>query len=228
MDDFRAYPEQQLQTAIFYTVRDLAPGTAHTLLFSCDPTLALRSVNLQLRSNLRWSLETRPDGWLAVLHRTEDVPASDALDALNRDHKRLDALFSQVIHLTDRGQLAAASAVMTDFGQSLRRHMDAEHRLLVAAIPTPANAQGFDPSAAMLAEHQEILAQTVMIELAFEEPDAGTASISPLLAILAGYLSKHELREESVMFPIWRGALARAGETAQHSLLEKTLAALAG
>ena len=60
----------------------------------------------------------------------------------------------------------------------------------------------------MMSEHQEILSQSAMIVLGFEECDATTASVSPLLAILAGYLSKHEQREELSLFPIWTRALA--------------------
>jgi hypothetical protein len=48
-----------------------------------------------------------------------------------------------------------------------------------------------------------------------------------LLAILAGYLSKHEYREEATIFPIWIGAINKAPEAAKAALFQQVLAILA-
>ncbi len=224
MLDLTSTSASQLQTAAFEPIRNLKRGEFMQLLFAAQPDMTLQSLNLRLRNNLSWQLQQNPDGnWLATVHRAEDVPPVDVNDALKRDHKRLDALFSRVIHLTDRGELQAASHDMAAFVSGLRRHMAVEHDMLVRAIRTQPNAAGVDPSQAMVAEHNEILTQSAMIEAAFAEPDASTASVSPLLAILAGYLSKHEMREELTLLPIWQRALAHAPAEAVASLFERVL-----
>lgn len=227
MLDLTSTSASQLQTAAFEPIRNLKRGASIQLLFAEQPDMTLRSLNLRLRNNLSWTLEQTPAGhWLANIHRAEDVPPTDVIDALKRDHKRLDALFSRVIHLTDRGELQAASADMAAFVSGLQRHMTVEHDLLVRAIRTQPNTAGVDPSQAMIAEHNEILGQSAMIETAFAETDASTASVSPLLAILAGYLSKHEMREELTLLPIWQRALAHAPVDAVASLFARVLTQL--
>lgn len=227
MLDLTSIPPSQLQTAAFEPVRNLKTGESVQLLFAEQPDMTLQSLNLRLRNNLSWATEVTHDGaWLATVHRAEDVPPTDVIDALKRDHKRLDALFSRVIHLTDRGELLAASQDMAAFIDGLRRHMVVEHDMLVRAIRTPKDMNGVDPSAAMMAEHDEILAQSTMILSAFAEQDASIASVSPLLAILAGYLAKHEIREELTLLPVWQRALAHAPATAINNLFERVLTQL--
>ncbi|MDP2026505.1 hemerythrin domain-containing protein [Sulfuriferula sp.] len=227
--DLTATPASHLQTAVFYEIKDMLRGQTATILFAEDPAITLHSLNLQLRNNLRWEISRDAAGrWQAVVHRAEDVPPTDVLDALKRDHKRLDAMFSQVIHLTDSKQLTAAHAIMRAFVEGLRKHFAVEHDILARAIRTVPDAFGFDPTAAMLQEHAEILNQSVMIELSFEETDASSASIAPLLAILAGYFSKHEQREETTLFPVWTGALNKVSEEARKALLVRVLGVLEG
>lgn len=220
--DLTSHASSQLQTSVFYEIKDMERGETVTFLFAEDPAIILHSLNLQLRNNLRWEVSEEPDSrWRAVIHRAEDVPPVDVLDILKRDHKRLDAMFSQVIHLTDSGRLEIAHELMRAFTEGLRKHLQVEHDMLARAIRTPPNAQGFDPSAAMMQEHNEILNQSVMIEASFEEDDASSASVGPLLAILAGYLSKHEQREEATLFPLWTGALNKAPEQARVALFNR-------
>lgn len=222
--DLTGHASSQLQTSVFYEIKDMARGETVSFLFAENPAIILHSLNLQLRNNLRWEVSEEPGPrWRAAIHRTEDVPPVDVLDMLQRDHKRLDAMFSRVIHLTDNGQLAMAHALMRAFSDGLRKHLRVEHELLAPAIRTPPNAQGFDPSAAMVQEHNEILNQSAMIEAGFEEADASCASVGPLLAILAGYLSKHEQREEASLFPVWTGALNKAPEQARTALFNKVM-----
>jgi hemerythrin len=206
----------------------LTRGETATVLFAEDPAITLHSLNLQLRNNLRWEISRTEAGhWLTVIHRAEDVPPVDVFDSLKRDHKRLDAMFSQVIHLTDQNHLIEAHAIMRAFIEGLRKHFAVEHDILAKAIRTPPNAMGVDPTAAMMQEHNEILNQSIMIELSFDEEDATSTSVSPLLAILAGYLSKHEYREEATIFPIWIGAINKVPEAARAALFQQVLATLA-
>ncbi|MDA8224542.1 MAG: hemerythrin domain-containing protein [Betaproteobacteria bacterium] len=225
--DLRATEASQLQGIVHETVRVLERDGVVRLRFAEDPELLLRSVNLRLRNNLSWQVRQELGaGWVAEVHRAEDVPPHDVLDALQRDHKRIDALFSRVIHLTDRNELVAAADYMEQFVVAIRRHLVVEHDMLARAIRTRADATGVDPSAAMIDEHREILAQSAMILAAFEETDASAASVSPLLAILAGYLSKHEVREEMTLFPIWQRALSHAPQPDRSALFERVLTQL--
>ncbi len=225
--DLTGHASSQLQTSVFYEIKDMSRGETVTFLFAEDPAIILHSLNLQLRNNLRWEVSEEPgQHWRAVIHRAEDVPPVDVLDILKRDHKRLDAMFSQVIHLTDNSQLEMAHALMRAFSEGLRKHLLVEHDLLALAIRTPPKAQGFDPRAAMVQEHNEILNQSGMIEASFEEADASSTSVGPLLAILAGYLSKHEQREEATLFPVWTGALNKASEQARTALFNKVMKTL--
>lgn len=225
--DLTAMAASRLAAALYQGLKDLPPGQAATVHCAENPELPLRSVNLQLRDGLRWELAEENGAWTARVHRTEDVPPRDVPDALLRDHRRLDGLFAQAIHLTDAGRLDAARASLAAFIEGLGKHFAVENDMLAAAIPTPPNALGENPAADMLQEHREILDQARMIEAAFEERDCSPASVGPLLAILAGYLSKHEQREEGRLFPIWQGALARAPEQARRMLLKRVLEILA-
>lgn len=222
--DLRTTPSSQLQSVAFNAVKSLPEHGSLLLLFAETPDWVMQSLNLCLRNNLAWTVAKMVDeSWEVLVRRAVEVPPTDVIDVLKREHKRLDALFAQVIHLTDRGRLDDAAQVMRAFVAGLRVHLDIEHGMLVAAIRTPTDAQGVNPSEALVQEHSEILHQSTLIELEFADPGSQVSTVSPLLAILAGYLSKHELREELVMLPIWKQALSRAPQAMQDALLARIL-----
>ncbi len=225
--DLTAMAASRLAAALYQGLKDLPPGQAATVHCAENPELPLRSVNLQLRDGLRWELAEENGAWTARVHRTEDVPPRDVPDALLRDHRRLDGLFAQAIHLTDAGRLEAAEANLAAFVEGIEKHFRVEHDLLAAAIPAPPHALGADPAAEMVLEHGEIRDQARMIAASFAEADRDANGIAALLAILAGYLAKHEQREEERVFPLWRGALARAPEEARQALFRRALEILA-
>ena len=227
--DLTAESSSQLQTAAFYQVKDLARGHSLTLLTAQDPALTMHSLNLQLRNNLRWKISREQDRWCVLVQRAEDVEASDVLDLLKRDHKRLDELFSHVIHATDLSDMTAATRYVGEFSKGMRLHLEVEKNLLAQAITAPRDPHGNDPTSAMLQEHEDILIQTLTIISCFEEkltPNPG--DVAPLLAILAGYLSKHEAREETLLFPLWQAALKKAPIEAQQNLLKRAQEILYG
>ena len=225
--DLTALTDSRLAAAVYEALKDLPPGEEARVHCSDNPELALKSVNLQLRDGLRWQLETQDAVWTVRVRRTEDVAPRDVPDALLRDHRRLDKLFAQAIHLTDAGRLDAAEASLAAFVAGIDKHFRVENDVLAAAIPAPPRAAGANPVAEMVREHGEILDQARMIAAGFAEEERDADTLGALLAILAGYLAKHEQREEAQVFPLWQGALARASERDREALLKRVLEILA-
>lgn len=225
--DLTALAGSRLAAALYEGLKDLTHGQEALVYCADNPELALKSVNLQLRDGLRWQLEPQGGRWIARVRRTEDVPPRDVLDALLRDHRRLDALFAQAIHLTDEGQLDAAEASLAAFIAGIDKHFRVENDLLAVAIAAPPHSSGTNPAAEMVQEHGEIRDQAHLIAASFAEPDRDADGIAALLAILAGYLAKHEQREEERVFPLWQGALTHAPERARHDLFRRVLEILA-
>ena len=225
--DFTGLADSRLAAALYEALKDLSPGAQARVRCADDPELALKGVNLLLRDGLRWQLETQDAVWTVRVRRTEDVAPRDVPDALLRDHRRLDKLFAQAIHLTDAGRLDAAEASLAAFMAGIEKHFRVENDLLAVAIPAPPGAAGANPVAEMVREHGEILDQARMIAASFAESERDAATLGALLAILAGYLAKHEQREEARVFPLWQGALARAPEQDREALLKRVLEILA-
>jgi uncharacterized protein (DUF2249 family) len=214
--DLRSEAPGRVQSAAFYAVKQLAPGEVVVLLTARDPTLMMTSLDLQLRHNLSWRIAEADGRWRVEVRHRDDAPPSDALDVLERDHKRLDGLLVQSMRQLDRNDAAAARSLRA-FAAALRRHIGVEDGLLGPAL----GATGDGPLAIMAREHGEILGQLAVVEecLATADPDAGEASA--FMAILSGTLAKHEHREESNLFPLWRARLARVPEIRRLELMEQ-------
>lgn len=205
----------QAQGAAFYAVKDLAPGEVVVLLTAADPALMMKSVDLQLRHILSWTVTATDGGWRVEVRHRRDTPPVDALDVLERDHRRLDALLIQAMQQLGRDG-GTASQLLRVFALALRRHMTAEDELLAPVLG--ADAGGAHET--MIREHRDIRGQLAVIEecLAADDPAAGeTGAFS---AILSGTLAKHEHREESNLFPLWRVRLARLPAARQRALME--------
>jgi hemerythrin-like domain-containing protein len=213
--DLREEAASRVQSAAFYAIRDIAPGEVVVLLMRQPPSMMMASLDLQVRHNLAWTVSEAEGGWrVEVRHRSGTAPR-DALDLLERDHKRLDGLLARALRELNGGNAAAAAPPLRAFTAALRRHIRAEDELLAPAL-APAGAE---PLAAMLREHREIAAQLALIEecLAADAPEAGeTATFG---AILSGTLAKHEQREEASLFPLWRARLAQLSEARQRDLM---------
>jgi iron-sulfur cluster repair protein YtfE (RIC family) len=157
-----------------------------------------------------------------------DVPVNDVMDAIKRDHQRLDELFSKASHLIAANNTAKAAPIVLSFAEGLRRHMQVERDILANTITPACNHYINDPTCAMLREHEDILTQTLMIESRFENGTPTADEVAPLLATLADTLAKHEAREESSLFPQWEAAIHMAVPEAQATMLRKAQNILAG
>lgn len=222
--DLREAPDTRITQAAYYALRDLPRGDTIRLYTRVDPRMNLDAVNLQLRNGIRWTLEqTAADAWVATVHRSDDVAAEDLFDALKRDHKKLDQLFGMAIHRVDAGALSEARGLVSEFLARLKRHLTFEDDVLTPALKGPSAPPTVE---AMVADHRDILAQAEMIDACFGELEPEAALIGPLMAILAGMLSKHELREESQVFPYWHGAFGRLDANERAAWLDRVNQAL--
>jgi hypothetical protein len=227
--DLRQEADSRLALAALAAVRELRPGRTLRLLTRDDPALLLRSLNLQLRDALAWGSDLRADGWEATVRLALDTPAQDAIDLLRRDHRRLDELLGRVLRRLNAGDSTGARAMLDDFAAGLRRHVEAENRIVAPVLgPEPA----VEPLEVMLHEHEQLLAQLDEVERCFAEALPGTApeawEVEPFVAILSGTLAKHEHREETNLFPIWGARLALRPAPEREALQRRVSAELAG
>ena len=227
--DLRQETDSRLALAALAALRELRPGRALRLLTREDPALLLRSLNLQLREALAWGSDLRADGWEATVRLALDTPVQDALDALRRDHRRLDELLGRVLRRLNAGDAAGARPMLEDFAAGLRRHVEAENLIMAPELgPQPA----LEPLEVMLHEHDQLLQQLDEVETCFTEAPAGAVleawEVEPFVAILSGTLAKHEHREEGNLFPLWAARLALRPAQEREDLQRRVCAALAG
>lgn len=224
--DLRSQPSSRVQGAAFYALRNLARGSTVTLLAAEEPSLMMRSLDLQLRNNLAWNISATAQGWRIEVQHRGDAAVVDVLDLLTRDHKRLDALLAQGMRLVDQADAAAAAPLLREFAAALARHVDAEDEVLMPLFSMPVAEDA--PAAIMRREHGEILAQLAAIAdcLAADPPEAG--ELSAFCAILSGTLAKHEYREENNLFPQWQATLARKTTAEQKEIMSRVETLLGG
>jgi hemerythrin-like domain-containing protein len=223
--DITGEPASRVQGAAFYAVRDLRPGQSVALLTAEEPSLLLRSLDLQLGHKLAWSIAGEGGRWRTLIQHRADAPPADVLDLLQREHQRLDGLLARALRLLNTGDAAAATPVMLHFTRTLLRHLYVEDEVLTPFFDTGAGPD--EAAAMMLREHAEIAAQLKLIEDCLRETVAGTEDASAYCAILSGTLAKHERREEQNLFPRWRALLAHRREAEGAALLERVRALLA-
>ena len=227
--DLRDEQDSRLALAAVAALRELRPGGALRLLTRDDPTLLLQSLNLQFRDALAWDIGGHGGHWEAAVRLARDAPPRDVLDALRRDHQRLDELLAKALRRLNAGDVRSAHPLLEVFGAGLRRHARAENEVLAPALgPDPA----VEPLGIMLREHDELLVQLDAVERCFAEAPAGAApeawELEPFVAILSGTLAKHEHREESNLFPLWAARLGQRSIQEREGLHETVRVLLAG
>jgi uncharacterized protein (DUF2249 family)/hemerythrin-like domain-containing protein len=227
--DLSRVPANQVASAALYEVRNLKPGRRIVLVMRDEPSLLMRSLDLQLQRRFTWTIRATAVGaWrVEVGHRADSTP-SDVFDLLCRQHQWVDDELAKILLLLNQGETAETIARMRDFGTALRRHIAAEDEILAPYFAAVRGARAGDPAAIMLREHQDILSQLTLVEGALIEmaPDVGEASI--YAAILSGTLAKHEYREENNLFPRWRAALVSATAADRDRLMDELRQALLG
>jgi uncharacterized protein (DUF2249 family) len=226
--DLRTEPPSRVQTAAFYEVRDLAPGEAVMLVTAEDPSLMMRSLDLQLRETLAWRSEAAEGGYRTRVQLRSDTDIDGTVDLLVRDHRTLDELFAKALRRVNANDVAGARELVERFAVAIRKHVELENTLLAPVLPRPRGPDGADHVEIMLREHDEILRQLAEVESCFTESAAPEAwEVEPFIAILSGTLAKHEYREESNLFPHWHAALDAMDEARRGELFARARALLA-
>ncbi len=210
--------------AAFHAIRDLRPGQSVVLLTLEEPSLLMRSLDLQAGHKLAWSVSHEPGRWRTVVRHRADAEPTDVLDLLQREHQRLDNLLARAVRLLDAGDAAGARPLLLDFTHALMRHLYVEDEVLAPFFG--ADPKLDDAAAIMRREHAQIAGQLELIEDCLAQ--SGAADASAFCAILSGTLAKHEHREEQNVFPRWRALLARHRPAEGAALLERVRSLLAG
>lgn len=223
--DLTGSAPSRVQSAAFYAVKHLDPDETVVLYTRDDPSLTLRSIDLQLRHTLAWTVRAEPGRWVGeVWHRSETAP-QDVLDLITRDHQRLDREIGKGMRLLNAGDATGAAPVLAGFATALRRHITLEDTLVVPQLGSAATGEA-EPAAIMRREHDEILGQLAVLEECLAADPPSTAELSAFSAILSGTLAKHEYREEHNLFPLWRAALNALPPAARDDLLARATAVL--
>ena len=222
--DLTGEAPSRVQGAAFQAVRQLQPGQKLALLTSDEPSLLIRSLDLQLGHKLAWSIAEEAGQWRTVIRHHADAAPADVLDLLQREHRRLDGLLGHAVRLLDAGDAGAATPLLLEFTRALMRHLYVEDEVLVPFFGADAGAE--EAAAIMRREHAQIAGQLELIEECLGQSGAGDAAA--YCAILSGTLAKHEHREEQNLFPRWRALLGRRRPAESAELLERVKGLLAG
>jgi hemerythrin-like domain-containing protein len=191
-----------------------------------DPGLTMKSLDIGLRHNFAWTIAEGADGWRVDVRHVADAAPRDVLEVLVRAHQHLDALMVESLRLVNNGEIAAAAPILKEFTSILRRHIEAEDGLLTPFFSAPRLTA--EPVEIMVREHREIAQQLALIEetLAAEQPDV--TELGAFCAILSGSLAKHEHREETNVFAVWRSAWSQKSDAERQDMMNRLAAALAG
>lgn len=227
--DLRERGELPAHTYAYYQLRGIRRGQQFELLAEEEPTLVMESVSHQLRHEIHWQIvEAGPPLWRVLVQHRDDVPATSLVDALERDHLRLDRLFGEALHAGNAGDMERAARCLREFGLRLRRHLHVENDVLAPAFIAPRDPQGTDPTSLMVHEHEELLNQIAALEDLFASGGAAPEEVAALFAILSGQLAKHEAREELTLFPNWGIALRHAPPGTEERVIKRVQAILSG
>jgi hypothetical protein len=216
--DLRAHAAAHVAGVLLSYLRDLAPGKELRVLANDDPAWALRSADLHLQHRLVWECVQREDGaWEAAIRQRNAAGTNDVVTLLMQDHRRLDALLASALSAFNADDHVAGPQAFAACAAALRRHVSLEDDVL---SPRLSSAVSGEAASLMSAEHREIETQLAAIEQALEEGGQGVSLAAILCGMLSGLMAKHEYREESVVFPLWKAALARCDQGARAALLD--------
>lgn len=227
--DLRGEPGSLVTLAALAAVSELSRGQVRVLLTREDPGLLMAALNLRMRDTLAWESAPGEGCWRTTVRPAADTRPRDLVDALTRDHRRLDELLGRSLRLLNASDARGAKELLEVFADGLRRHIGAENDVIAPALGPGSD---FEPLEIMLREHADLLEQLQAVEQCFAEVPGGEApqawEVEPFVAILSGTLAKHEHREETRLFTAWSAVLAARPRAERDALHERVARILDG
>ena len=184
---------------ILRTFDTLAPGQATVIVSTTDLAPVLRRFQSERARQFEWNvLEVGPSQFRVEIVRRSDGAPRDVTEYLETDHRRLDALLTNIAHLSQAASFPAAAARFAEFACGLNRHIDAEESILFPAFERMTGMAG-GPTVVMRMEHVEIRRgmDAVSQALAARDPARCAAAIDAL----GDSLSSHNMKEEHILYP---------------------------
>jgi iron-sulfur cluster repair protein YtfE (RIC family) len=129
----------------------------------------------------------------------EVTQMSTILRFMQTDHRYCDALFSLVEPLAEEGKWEEARQALLAFQRALEAHLDREERVLFPAIEE-AHGAALGPTRMMRMEHEGMRALLVGADGAAARNDCD--ELSAVLETLRIMMQQHNLKEESVLYPM--------------------------
>ncbi len=131
---------------------------------------------------------------------TESQPTC-VTEYLSEDHRRLDAILSEALLLTEQpATVADAARRFGQFRSGLLRHIEIEEQILFPAFEEATGMSGGGPTMVMRMEHKSIRELLDRIDGALARGEGSEASwgIEELVDLMGG----HNGKEEHVLYPM--------------------------
>ncbi len=157
------------------------------------------------------ALEEGPDTWLIlVLRRANDAsPRQSVLAFMDRDHRRIEALVSDLMSQVSDGEQQAAVGTLHHLRTGLSQHIRIEDEIILPLIATRLHSPR-GPAAVLRDQHRDIEGRLADLAdaLAGDPPESRLHLIGHL-AELRTLLQNHEALEVRVMYTVADHLLTR-------------------
>lgn len=186
----------------------LAPGEALLLRTVARPEALLLALRVARTGAYEWTPRVEgPGHWEVEVHKRDAPPAVQrrVTEALGWDHDRLDGLEQAAMEAWDAGETRTAARLHLRFVFGLRRHIRFEENVLFPEFERICGTSpDRGPTEVMRVEHRAIEALLEDVSLAAA---SGVRPAGPTRADLRALLHQHNVKEESVLYPLLDRAL---------------------
>lgn len=193
-------PPPRRHPEIFHAFDSLKAGEAFILINDHAPKPLLYQFQMERPATFEWNvLEAGPERFRVEIRRRKASGARNVSEYLGEDHRRLDAIVTEVERLLGANAYLDAGKMFGEFACGLNRHIVAEEEIL---FPTFERMTGMasGPTAVMREEHVEIRQLLDEVSAAIGNQDAAGALES--IRAIVSVLSDHNRKEEGILYPM--------------------------
>jgi hemerythrin-like domain-containing protein len=177
----------------------LAPEGAMVVVANVPLHAMLLAFQAERRGAFDWNvLQVTPRFRVEVRRRAEAGPRTVS-EALETDHRRLDAMLEQAERLVGEGLVQEAAARAAQFVCGLERHIEMEEQVLFPAFEERTGLRT-GPTEVMRHEHRAIRSHLGEITSALAE--GSTARFRTAAEALVEVLGQHNMKEERILYPM--------------------------